>query len=88
MAASPVQVPRDDRCRTGYAEGKAGIRQDGPASWPDGRLGPVGRASNTTEAFDVLVGNDAVRTPLDAIFGPGPVAPRPTSGAKIRSKGP
>ena len=33
---SPAQVPRDDRCRTGYAEGKAGIRQDGPASWPGG----------------------------------------------------
>ena len=49
-AASPVQVPRHDRCRTGYAEGQAGIRQDGPASWPDGRLDPVGRASNTTES--------------------------------------
>jgi hypothetical protein len=29
-AASPAQVPRDDRCRTGYPAGKAGTSQDGP----------------------------------------------------------
>ena len=54
-----------------YAERKAGIRQDDPASWPDGPLGLSWKGLKHNRAFDVLVDNDAVQTALDAIFGPG-----------------
>ncbi len=54
-----------------YAERKAGIRQDDPASWPDGPLGLSWKGLKHNRAFDVLVDNDAERTALDAIFGPG-----------------
>jgi hypothetical protein len=65
-----------------YAERKAGTRQDGPASWPDGPLGLSWTGLKHIRAFDVLVDNDAVRTALGAIFGPGQW-PQPNPGAQV-----
>ena len=86
-AASPVQVPRHDRCRTGYAEGQAGIRQDGPASWPDGRLDPVGRASNTTESSTSWSATTPCGPPSTPSSAPGQW-PQANLGGEIRSNGP
>jgi hypothetical protein len=73
---SPVQVPSRWPVRMGLRRtqgwrppGRSRLRA-GRAAWAQ-LEGP--RA--TTRAFDVLVDNDAMRTALDAIFGPGPVAP-------------
>ena len=61
---------------------KAGIRRDDPGSWPDGPLGLNWKGLKRNRAFNVLVDNDAVRTALDAIFGPGQwLQPKP--GAQI-----
>ena len=65
-----------------YAERKAGLRRDDPASWPDGPLGLSWKDLKHNQAFNVLVDNDAVQTALDAVFGPSQwLQPKP--GAQV-----
>jgi hypothetical protein len=52
-------------------DAKAGISQDGPASWPDGPLGLSWTGLKHNRAFNVQVHNDAVWTAVGAIFGRG-----------------
>ena len=62
-----------------YAERKAGIHRDDPASWTDGPLGLSWKGLKHNRAFNVLVDNDAVRTALDALFSPSQwLQPNPT----------
>lgn len=65
-----------------HAERKARIRRDDPASWPDGPLGFSWKGLKRNPAFNHLVDNDAVRTALDALFGPGQWL-QPNPGAQI-----
>jgi Phytanoyl-CoA dioxygenase (PhyH) len=65
-----------------YAGRKAGIRPDDPASWPDGPLVLSWKGLKRNGAFDVLINNHAVRTALDALFGPSQW-PQPKPGAQI-----
>ncbi len=65
-----------------YPERKAGIRRDDPASWPNGPLGLSWKGLKHNRAFNVLVDNDAVRTALDALFGPSQWL-QPNPGAQV-----
>lgn len=65
-----------------YAERKAGIRRDDPASWPEGPLGISWKGLKDNRVFNVLTDNEPVRAALDALFGPGQwLEPKP--GAQI-----
>jgi ectoine hydroxylase-related dioxygenase (phytanoyl-CoA dioxygenase family) len=66
----------------GYAERKAGIRRDEPASWPDGSLGLSWKGLKRNPAFNHLLDNDAVRAALAAVFGPSQWR-QPNPGAQV-----
>ncbi len=76
-----------------YAERKAGICRDDPDSRRDRPLGFSWKGLKRNPAFNHLVDNDAVRTALDALFGPSqwlqpnPGAQNPPHAAKLGSVG-
>ena len=66
----------------GYLDRRARIRFEEPATWPRTLHGVSFRGLRQHPAFVPLAGNQAVRSALDTVFGPGGWTP-PGPGAQI-----